>query len=145
MAGEAGSLSDIALRSKAFWGYGRDFMSACRPELRISEDDIAHDDVWVVQTPEGGLGGFAHCVCADGVFEVLALFIAPEHIGKGYGTDLWQIVERRARALGCAGIGLDSDPYAVGFYRRMGMVEHGEAPSGSVPGRWLPRMVKRLS
>nr|WP_211354784.1 hypothetical protein [Stackebrandtia albiflava] len=38
----------------------------------------------------------------------------------------------------------DADPGAEPFYRRMGAVRIGEAPSGSVPGRVLPRMTVRL-
>ena len=37
-------------------------------------------------------------------------------------------------------IGLDADPHAVGFYEHMGAKVIGEAPSGSIPGRMLPRM-----
>jgi len=30
---EADSLSDLAMRSKAHWGYSKDFMAACQKEL----------------------------------------------------------------------------------------------------------------
>jgi hypothetical protein len=38
----------------------------------------------------------------------------------------------------------DSDRHAEGFYRAMGMRRIGEAPSGSIPGRMLPRLAKPI-
>ena len=46
--------------------------------------------------------------------------------------------------MGASGITLDADPNSVGFYQRMGMEIVGESPSGSIPGRMLPRMRKAL-
>jgi hypothetical protein len=33
-----------------------------------------------------------------------------------------------------------ADPYAESFYAKYGAERIGEAPSGSIPGRFLPRM-----
>ena len=65
--------------------------------------------------------------------------------GRGIGRALWVKLEARAAALGANRIGADSDPAAVPFYLRMGMEPAGEAPSGSIPGRRLPRLVKVLT
>ena len=46
--------------------------------------------------------------------------------------------------MGARAIGLDSDPHAVGFYEKMGLKVKGWSPSGSIPGRLLPRMEKYL-
>ena len=62
----------------------------------------------------------------------------------GVGRALWEKAEALARDAGAAKIGLDSDPYAEGFYLAMGAMRVGEAPSGSIPGRVLPRMTKQL-
>ena len=35
---------------------------------------------------------------------------------------------------------VQSDPHAEGFYRAMGMERVGEVPSGSIPGRVLPKL-----
>ncbi|MFM9861975.1 MAG: hypothetical protein ACKVRO_00070 [Micropepsaceae bacterium] len=43
-----------------------------------------------------------------------------------------------ARRLGSCTITIESDPGAAGFYRRMGARDAGLAPSGSIPGRFLP-------
>ncbi len=142
---EAAELSALAVSSKGHWGYAADFLEACRAELAVSALDIRQDEVWIAEDPGGRPGGFVHGVAVDGVLEILCLFVSPAHIGMGYGRRLWQTAEWRATVLGCSTLALDSDPYAVGFYRRMGMVVAGEVPSGSIPGRMLPRMVKHLA
>ncbi|HEY6741630.1 MAG TPA: hypothetical protein VI110_04665, partial [Lapillicoccus sp.] len=40
-ADEAGTLSDLALRSKAHWGYGAAFLEACRDELTLRPEQAA--------------------------------------------------------------------------------------------------------
>lgn len=40
--------------------------------------------------------------------------------------------------------GKSADAFAVAFYEAMGMRITGESPSGSIPGRMLPRMERRL-
>jgi len=78
------------------------------------------------------------------VAEVDPLYVEPSLQGGGVGRLLWAELETHARETGAARIILDSDPHAVGFYERMGCRVTGEAPSGSIPGRMLPRMEKAL-
>ena len=40
-SGEAKALSDLALRSKAHWGYDAAFMAACRAELTVTPAQAA--------------------------------------------------------------------------------------------------------
>ena len=35
---------------------------------------------------------------------------------------------------------IEADPGAAGFYRRLGAVDDGVAASGSIPGRFIPRL-----
>jgi hypothetical protein len=39
---------------------------------------------------------------------------------------------------------IEADLEAAPFYRRMGAHDYGLAPSGSIPGRMLPKLVKEL-
>lgn len=59
---------------------------------------------------------------------------------RGVGTRLWASALRHAAAHGAHTLTWDADPHAVPFYDRMGAVEIGRAPSGSIPGRTLPVM-----
>lgn len=72
--------------------------------------------------------------------EIHAFFIDPEWKRKGIGRSLWLKLFDRAKARGLAELHLDADPAAVPFYEAMGFQVTGSAPSGSIPGRSLPRM-----
>jgi hypothetical protein len=49
-----------------------------------------------------------------------------------------------ARRLGAHLLIIESDPGAAQFYEAMGAQRAGTAPSGSISGRELPRLVVRL-
>ncbi len=141
---ETGALTDLAMRSKAVWGYGEAFMAACLAEMTIQPAAIRAGEVWVAE--EGGAAvGILELVPGAEEAEVRMIFVAPERIGGGIGVALWRHMEMRALAHGAGRIGLDADPNAVPFYERMGMRVTGKSPSGSIPGRMLPRMTKRLA
>lgn len=136
-AGEAGVLSDIAFRSKAYWGYSEDFMRACRAELTYSARDLECMYFALVEDPD--IVGFYALdrVSADEV-ELEALFVVPEAIGRGYGRVLVAHARLSARAMGASSIVIQGDPNAEPFYLAMGAVATGERESHSIPGRFLP-------
>src|SRR5215212_3974714 len=88
-AGEAGLLSDLALRSKAHWGYDADFLEACRAELTISEDYIRGAPVFVLEE-DGRVVGFYGLRERGTELELLYLFVEPAAIGGGHGKYLWE-------------------------------------------------------
>ncbi|MEO1198165.1 MAG: GNAT family N-acetyltransferase [Pseudomonadota bacterium] len=138
-------LTDIALRSKAHWGYDDAFMAACVDELTVTPETLTAGETWVAEMPDGTLAGFCDVRLDDGVAEVYAAFVDPPFIGTGVGAKLWAKVEEVTRQLGTSTIGVDSDPQAQGFYERMGCVVTGTTPSASIAGRSLPRLVKELA
>ena len=142
--GDAARLTDLALRSKAVWGYDAGFMDACRVELTISAESIRRRPTFLL---EGGevLAGFYQLRLSGPSAEVAQFFIAPEAIRSGLGRRLWRHLERSARAAGARRLEVDSDPHAEGFYLAMGMVRRGTAPSGSIAGRMLPHLANELA
>lgn len=137
-------LTDLAMRSKASHGYDAAFMEQCREELAIAEQTLRERDVWLAETDGVIVGFFALEPPADGVCEVNPIFVEPRLQQGGVGRALWQKLEERAHSVSAKAIGLDSDPNAMGFYEKMGLKVTGWSPSGSIPGRMLPRMVKHL-
>lgn len=138
---EASLLSALAVQSKAHWGYPEEFMQRCAAELRVAPEAIArgirHHAVAEVQ---GEVVGFYVLVPDPGGSALLdALFVAPQWIGRGVGRELFEHARGLARKLGAAQLLAVADPHAAAFYVRMGAKPVGEAESGSVPGRWLPR------
>lgn len=116
-------------------------MAACYDELAVTPERLSEGEYWVVET-DGVLCGCA-CLIADkntSSGDVHAFFVAPDQQRKGVGRLLWNKLVERAKFHNLNELGLDSDPSAVPFYQAMGFKITGEAPSGSIPGRVLPRM-----
>jgi len=139
---EAAELSALCLRSKAHWGYDEEFMARSRAALTISRGFIATGRVFVAE-PEGcaplGIASVAP-LAENGVYDLVHLFIEPSAMLKGVGRLLFAAAVDKARADGARRLVIQSDPHAVGFYRRLGATDAGEAPSESVPGRMLPML-----
>jgi N-acetylglutamate synthase-like GNAT family acetyltransferase len=135
-AGEADALTDLAVRSKAQWGYGEDFMAAASAELIVHEADLERMDVLVVER-EGALVAFA-ALDLDAPEPLLdALFVEPEWIGSGLGGALLEAARTVARKRGVEALVIRSDPNAEAFYRRHGAERIGERASETT-GRLLP-------
>lgn len=137
---EAALLTDIAMRSKQSNGYDDAFMAACREELTVTRERMAGLEYWVAE--ERAVCG---CVCLGThensmKGEVHAFFIYPAFQRKGVGTVLWHKVLERARDKKLVELWLDADPFAAPFYEKLGFETMSQTPSGSIPGRTLPRM-----
>lgn len=137
---EAAVLSAIAMDSKAHWGYDAAFMEGCRAEISVSPKEIEELTVVVAQIGPEVAGFYSLEPDGTGGGELHKLFVRPDYIGHGIGRRLFQDACQHANGAGFHAIFLDSDPYALGFYEQMGCSVIGEAPSGSIPGRKLPRM-----
>lgn len=131
--GEEAALTELAMRSKAHWGYDDAFMAACRDELTIRPAHIERIDVADLDGAVLGMVRLEPEAIED-------LFVEPDAIGTGVGRVLFRHVVRRAAAEGMARLRIDADPNAEGFYLSMGAVRVGESPSGSIAGRMLPQL-----
>lgn len=139
---DASVLSDVAFRSKAYWGYSDEFMEACREELTVPEAKL-NDPVfthYVGEISGNTAGYYAIEKITSQHVDLHALFIDPDYIGQGCGRCLMHHAMEQARTMGAAKMSVQSDPQAAAFYLAMGAVKVGESESGSVPGRYLPEM-----
>lgn len=136
---DAATLSEIAVRSKAFWGYDDAFMAACRDDLRISPAKIRSQTVGVAVAESRPVGFYALRGQAEHS-ELTDLFVAPEWIGRGVGKRLWLHAVAQARAQGQRWLDVQSDPHAEPFYQAMGARRIGESESTVFAGRLLPLM-----
>lgn len=133
-------ISALALRSKGHWGYSAEFLEACRAELTWSAEECGTGRMWVAATDDEEIVGFSLIEGQPPSGELSALFVDPSAIGMGCGKLLLQHTLRDASARGFTRLTLDADPEAESFYAHFGAVKIGSSPSGSVPGRVLPRM-----
>ncbi len=137
---EAQLLTELCMRSKAYWGYDAAFLEGFRRELSVSPEYIANDHVFVLEDGERIVGFCGLREQENGEILLEDLFIEPGVIGKGYGKQLWQYAVKTAKQLGFRQMVLESDPNAEPFYRAMGAKRVGEVPSSVVEGRMLPLM-----
>ena len=144
VADDAAALTDIALKSKAYWGYDQAFMDACRDELTVTEASMRLGETWLAEDADGRIAGFFDLRAENGIAEVYDLFVSPDRIGSGLGRILWDKLEAVAVGMNVEAIGIDADPHAVNFYTHMGAEVVGETPSGSITGRMLPRLTKPI-
>jgi N-acetylglutamate synthase-like GNAT family acetyltransferase len=141
--GDAGMLSELALRSKAYWGYSEDLMAAFRIVLTMAPEDLAATR-GVVAELSGRAVGFATVLPIPPDGELSNLWVEPAKIGSGVGRLLWEHAVRTAREAGMRDLYIEADPNAEGFYLAMGAERVGECPSGAVPGRVLPLLLFSL-
>lgn len=134
---EATALSELALRSKGYWGYDESFLEACRRELTIPAGEVVVRRVVVAET-EGRVVGLYSLGGEPPVGELGLLFVEPELIGQGIGRSLFDHMSATARALGFTVVWIEADPGAAPFYEAMGARVVGSVPSGSIEGRSLP-------
>lgn len=131
------ALSELALRSKAYWGYDTTFLEACRAELSIEAADVERLRATVAEE-DAEIVGFYALRGAPPEGELMFLFVEPARIGAGIGRILWRHCLVTAARVGLARIRIESDPFAESFYVAMGATRVGEAPSRSIPDRSLP-------
>lgn len=140
---EAGLLTELCMRSKAVWGYDEAFMQACRLELTLLPDDLEGSSVQVAVDGNGVAGVVQVHVHGEDA-DLAKLFIAPNAMRAGIGRKLFDWAANAAREHGARWLWIEADPDAAGFYRRMGAMDDGVVPSGSIPGRVLPRLKLKL-
>jgi GNAT superfamily N-acetyltransferase len=136
---EAGMLSDLAVRSKAHWGYDEEFLAGSRIQLAVQPDEVARRRVTVAEV-DGAVVGFYSLEGAPPVGELGLMFVEPKAIRTGVGRRLFEHAVTTARTVGFDNFTIDADPFAEAFYLAMGAVRTGSTPSPIRPGRELPRL-----
>jgi hypothetical protein len=105
LQGDASILTRIAFAGKAHWGYPDRWMERWREDLTITPEYVHQNEVHVA-IAEGGPAGFYALVGEGRRVELEHLWVLPERMGKG--------------------VGIEADPNAEGFYKRMGASHVGE-------------------
>ena len=140
---EAEDLTALAFRAKSHWPYDEDLLAIFRTTLRIRKADIVDHKAFVheVDGVPNAVGILAER--PDGP-EIDHLWVDPGAIGTGIGKTLATTLIDFARQTGARRVTVNSDPYAEGFYRRLGFERIGDHAVIEIPGRTLPRMALDL-
>ncbi|CAB9518685.1 acetyltransferase [Seminavis robusta] len=161
-------LNQLALVSKAHWGYDTTFMDQCKEELAVEPDSIFDHNVFVanptsctsgtlsmhtVGQQEEQIAGFFTIERQQqqdesqsspnntACWELDALFVDPSFMGRGIGKALLTKALALVMSRGGQQLMVQSDPHAELFYQRMGGKRVGKVASSSISGRMLPLLV----
>jgi GNAT superfamily N-acetyltransferase len=140
---EKPALDALCFRAKAHWGYDADFMARSRDALRVPDSAIRAGLAFVAADADRPLGVASFGVASlavetPDIAQLDLLFVEPAMIGTGIGAALFELAAATARAAGATRLDIHADPFAAGFYDRMGARRIGDVPSDVIPGRLLP-------
>ncbi|MZR31849.1 GNAT family N-acetyltransferase [Sneathiella litorea] len=131
------AMTEVALTSKAFWGYSDDFMKGCEAALTVKPWMIEDWQSGVVED-DGSIAGFYLASFDLEEAELQLLYVSPLAMGKGYGRALIRDASEKAVRLGYKHLRIEADPNATGFYRKMGARQIGWCRSEVEVSRELP-------
>lgn len=136
----ADELTQIALASKAYWGYSAEFMDSCKNELTVTSSKITEPTfTYFVAIHQNKIAGFyALENLSEMRLELEALFVLPDLIGQGIGKKLFHHAMLQAKNNGISEVEIQGDPNAEAFYLGMGARLSGHKESLSIPDRLLP-------
>lgn len=140
---DAAQLTELALRSKRFWGYDDDFMQAIAPDMIVLPEYLEYEH-GIVAEYGNIVAGYAILRIEGAQAHLRDLFVEPAFMNRGLGTVLLGEAIRIARSAGATRIQLVSDPNAVPFYTRRGFSVEAYESSQYLPGRSLPVMSRAL-
>ncbi len=139
-ADDADALTELAHASKRHWGYPDAWMETWREALTITPTYIDAHEVTVILAQGGECVGFAALVRkSDECVELDHLFVRPGCMGRGVGRLLFDDAVTHAGELGYRTLTIDADPFASGFYARVGAELCGVVPApmpGHGPDGW---------
>lgn len=140
---EASLLTNIALKSKAFWGYSNDLIESWRGDLTVTSKMISESYSFKYMVDKKTAGFYFLNPLQEKKIELEMLFVLPEFIGKAIGKQLLRHSFKKAIELKATSMTLLADPNAVPFYESQGfrIIDKKES---SIAGRFLPVMEKDL-
>ena len=139
VAHDAPALTVLALRAKSRWGYPAEWIDLWREELTITPQYISKHTLFVATDEEIPIGMCALERVAGGC-SLENVWIAPDRQRRGIGRTLVMLALREAARTHAGAVRVVSDPFAEGFYTRLGAERRGEVPSPmpGAPDRVLP-------
>jgi GNAT superfamily N-acetyltransferase len=125
---EATRLTEVAMRSKASWGYHEPFIEAARDGPHVQGRGLRPlADLRARRWRCGRRPLPTERRAPDGF--LTDLWLEPEFQGRGFGRLLWEHALASAAALGYRSLVLEADPNAEGSYAAMGATRIGDRES----------------
>jgi GNAT superfamily N-acetyltransferase len=122
---DAPVLTEIALASKAYWGYPQRLLDLWQVTLTVYPETIRNQQVYLIRQSGAPIAFYA-LIGHPPALDLDQLWVLPEWIGKGLGRELVEHALQSAALLGAARVDVQSEPHAEGFYLHMGARRVGE-------------------
>lgn len=137
---DADALTDLAHRAKAHWGYPASWMREWDPQLTIIPGYLEAHDVWVAER-DGVVVGMCALEDRGSGWGLEHVWVDPSAHGGGIGRALVMRAFEEARRRHPGIVEILADPFASGFYERIGARRAGDvaAPMPGAKHRTLPR------
>lgn len=133
-------LTDIAIKSEAYWGYDSDYMDKFKFIYKVSEEFINNNPTVIMEEDEN-ISGFYGILTEQNETSLEYFFIEPKYIGHGYGKILWNYLVKDCKNLGIKEFSIVTSPQAKEFYVKMGAIPCGEVESLLKKGRIIPQLI----
>jgi GNAT superfamily N-acetyltransferase len=106
----------------------------------VKPEQIAAGHVWVAAAGDQSIAGIVSLALGEdpATLDLDKLFIEPGRIRGGVGRLLLLHAVGEARRRGATRLTILADPNAAAFYERNGARFIRMAPSGAIPGRFVP-------
>ena len=140
---DAQDLTELTIRSKSYWNYGKEQIEEWREELTITEKYIDENQIYKLIVDNSLIGFYAYLPENETDIKLNYLFVEPKFIGKGYGKILMEDFLKRIENSEFKRVILDADPHAEKFYSRIGFRVIGKLKS-SIKDRFLPIMELKI-
>ena len=137
-------LSNLAIQSKSYWDYDRDFINQCKPLLTIHPEEISKTHIYLMEVNSSIIGFYQLKKIDSETIDLDKLFVIPDAIGNGFGSHLMDHAKELAQKLGFTKITIESDPNATKFYEKFGSKFKGYTKSPIDPLRKLPNYILEL-
>jgi GNAT superfamily N-acetyltransferase len=128
---EGERLREIAMAAKAHWGYDLDRVREWAAIGDFTAAGLRQKDFYVAAV-EGRAVGWAAAIDRGEVWWLDDLWIEPDWMGYGIGSQLFRYALERGRRAGAARMEWEAEPNALGFYKKMG----GRYLRDSEPSVW---------
>lgn len=121
----AEALTAIAIAAKGYWGYPERWMQIWKPELTFDAEYFEKNESWAANTENQPIG-FDTLLEKNDTAWLENLWVIPSQMGQGTGSALFKHALHLSKQRGYHVLRLESDPNAIGFYKKMGAYRIGE-------------------
>lgn len=140
---EAEILTNIAIKSEAYWGYDFEYMEKFKKIYKVTKEFISNNPTFIIEDDDN-IVGFYGILNEKNETALEYFFIEPNFIGKGYGKVLWSHMINNCKCIRIKEFEIVTSPEAKEFYIKMGAVQIGEIESLVKKGRKIPQLMYRL-